>query len=562
ALAIDNAFGGEPYRNIDQLVGMNANATHIGIEKTAEVDICHAEAQHPTPLLRDLSLYRKPWSQLRGQLSPQVNRLLGILYQWRDKSTELRAIVFTNRRITAVLLVYIVSQIAEFSYIQSDVLLGGLTKQNSSIANRPIRGGSVRVANQAVLADFSTGRLNLIFATQVAEEGVDIQPCNLVIRFDMPNTATSLIQSRGRARMSDSQFIVMVPEIDPEQKAAAIAVTASAATADKSPSTLPSKAPVIVTCESEAEQEAAMDHLDMNVGTSTVDASCVDFLREHPATKKLKTYADYLRLVSLEECLREWCLMTAAKHECDDVGEVIISSCSHEEYGRRLRRMRQLLTIDYYDKPENVEQDEPWIERRDSTGRIYTIKSTDACITYLSAISIVQRYIQLLPQDDYFKLQLDVVYEQKTVELPRPQENATCQDDVLATLAPRKKQPKPQFVTVYRCVLCLPSNAALRKVVGPYMPKKKLAKQAAVYRAAKKLHQLGAINDNLVPVCDISSAMSDLTDEPRLATEPTMAKGVRSSVQEYPMAMPSSFVPPLEKAPKTFDALESVRCEY
>ncbi|PIA15393.1 hypothetical protein COEREDRAFT_22587, partial [Coemansia reversa NRRL 1564] len=66
--------------------------------------------------------------------------------------------------------------------------------------------------NQLTLADFSEGRLNLIFATQVAEEGVDIQPCNLVIRFDMPKTATSLIQSRGRARMADSQFIVMVPE--------------------------------------------------------------------------------------------------------------------------------------------------------------------------------------------------------------------------------------------------------------------------------------------------------------------------------------------------------------
>ncbi|KAJ2877474.1 Dicer-like protein 1, partial [Coemansia asiatica] len=540
ALTIDNMFGGKPYRNLDQLVGNQTDAVLIGTEKLTELDADHASDMHPTPLLRALSLYRKPWDQLRSQLSPQVNRLFGILYQWRDRPKDLRGIVFTSRRITAVLLVYIISQISEFSYIQSEVLLGGSSKQNSSIANRPIRGGSVRAANQAVLADFAKGRLNLIFATQVAEEGVDIQPCNLVIRFDMPDTATSLIQSRGRARMSGSQFIVMVPEIDAEQKASAATASTATAIADadagqSSSSEISKTNPMVVTWESESDQESDAGHLNMALDKSSRSSS-----------NRQKTYADYLRLVSLEECLREWCLVAATKHEGKDSGNVIISSRTHEEYGCRLRRMRMLLTIESSSYHlEATVQDEPWIERRDSTGRIYTIKSTNACITYLSASSIVQRYIQLLPQDDYFKLQLDVEYEQKTVEQPRPQENTAVQDGPSTTL--RKKQPKPAFLTIYRCVLSLPSNAALRKVVGPYMPKKKLAKQAAVYRAAKKLHQLGAIDDNLIPACSVSSDINDVADEPELSAETAKTKGVRASVQEYSIAMPSAFISPLPR---------------
>ncbi|KAJ3302030.1 hypothetical protein HDU93_006767, partial [Gonapodya sp. JEL0774] len=47
-------------------------------------------------------------------------------------------------------------------------------------------------------------------ATQVAEEGLDVQPCHLVIRFDLPRTTISFIQSRGRARQHDSTFYFMV----------------------------------------------------------------------------------------------------------------------------------------------------------------------------------------------------------------------------------------------------------------------------------------------------------------------------------------------------------------
>ena len=56
------------------------------------------------------------------------------------------------------------------------------------------------------------GELNCIFATSVAEEGLDIPDCNTIIRFDLYNTMIQYIQSRGRARHEDSQYIHMVEE--------------------------------------------------------------------------------------------------------------------------------------------------------------------------------------------------------------------------------------------------------------------------------------------------------------------------------------------------------------
>lgn len=38
--------------------------------------------------------------------------------------------------------------------------------------------------------------------------------CSCVIRFDLPKTVRSYIQSRGRARQNDSQFVVMLERQD------------------------------------------------------------------------------------------------------------------------------------------------------------------------------------------------------------------------------------------------------------------------------------------------------------------------------------------------------------
>ncbi|KAJ2099046.1 Dicer-like protein 1 [Coemansia sp. S100] len=515
ALAIDHKFGGSALSRYSSHLGGALPVPHS--HDNMDVDTPASSEQHPLPQLRNLVASPESWDSVRERLSPQVNRLLDILYQWHSCPQDLRGIVFTSRRLTAVLLVYIISQISEFSFIRADVLLGASQKPGGSM-DRPIRSGSVRTVNQLTLADFASGNLNLIFATQVAEEGVDIQPCNVVIRFDMPNTATSLIQSRGRARMLDSQFIVMVPEMSDSERSLAASDGAAAGIV----AALPGNG-IDSVCPDDAMQGAKRQPK----------------IPEHTAS-----FTDYLKLIELEKCMREWCKAESKANDNQVADGVIVASDLHTEYGRLLRQLRASLVLD--DSPSGGDMDEPWIESRDATGRIYMVISTQARITYLSAIQTLYHYVQSLPQDTFcllapvFDFESVVHYQE-----PAPPDETTAPKK-------KKKKPKPIPVTLYRCTVTLPANAALRQVVGPMMPNKKLAKQVTAFRVAKKLHQLGAIDDNLVPVTELSASElgtdkggdTDSLDLQAEAGSQKRVKGARSSVNYYETIVPEQFIPP------------------
>jgi endoribonuclease Dicer len=67
-------------------------------------------------------------------------------------------------------------------------------------------------SHEDTLEDFRLGEKNLIVSTSVAEEGIDIQACGSVIRWNIPANMVSWAQSRGRARRKRSTFIVMFEE--------------------------------------------------------------------------------------------------------------------------------------------------------------------------------------------------------------------------------------------------------------------------------------------------------------------------------------------------------------
>ena len=62
------------------------------------------------------------------------------------------------------------------------------------------------------LRKFRLGETNCLFATPVAEEGIDIPECDLIVRFDIYNTLIQYIQSKGRARKQNSRYISMLEE--------------------------------------------------------------------------------------------------------------------------------------------------------------------------------------------------------------------------------------------------------------------------------------------------------------------------------------------------------------
>ncbi|KDR84248.1 hypothetical protein GALMADRAFT_133594 [Galerina marginata CBS 339.88] len=75
----------------------------------------------------------------------------------------------------------------------------------------------VKDSHTETISEFKAGEKNLIVSTAVAEEGIDIQACCSVIRWDPPPNMASWAQSRGRARKRKSTFTLMFEEGSKQQ---------------------------------------------------------------------------------------------------------------------------------------------------------------------------------------------------------------------------------------------------------------------------------------------------------------------------------------------------------
>ncbi|XBI78947.1 hypothetical protein VPH35_088540 [Triticum aestivum] len=82
--------------------------------------------------------------------------------------------------------------------------------------NRPMFHNQSRNKQTEIVDAFKGGKVHIIVTTQVLEEGLNVPGCHLVIRFDPPTTGRSFIQSRGRARMPNSDYVLLVRRGDAE----------------------------------------------------------------------------------------------------------------------------------------------------------------------------------------------------------------------------------------------------------------------------------------------------------------------------------------------------------
>ncbi|XP_031381749.1 LOW QUALITY PROTEIN: dicer-like protein 4 [Punica granatum] len=145
------------------------------------------------PDISSVEILKKPF------FSSKLLSLVGVLSSIRLQE-NMKCIIFVNRIVTARTLNYIIQNLTVLSSWKSDYLVG---------VHSVLKSMSRRTTNIA-LDKFRSGKLNLLVATKVGEEGLDIQTCCLVIRFDLPENVSSFIQSRGRARMPQSEYIFLV----------------------------------------------------------------------------------------------------------------------------------------------------------------------------------------------------------------------------------------------------------------------------------------------------------------------------------------------------------------
>ncbi|KAI8942644.1 Dicer-like protein 1 [Plenodomus lindquistii] len=138
-----------------------------------------------------------------SDLSSKVRLLRYWLNLYYERTDEPRCIVFVEKRETARLLKLMFERIGG-----PNLHCGMLVGVNSRAGEE-----SVSLRNQILtVAKLRRGELNCVFATSVAEEGLDIPMCNLVVRFDLYRTMIGYVQSRGRARHTNSKYLHMLED--------------------------------------------------------------------------------------------------------------------------------------------------------------------------------------------------------------------------------------------------------------------------------------------------------------------------------------------------------------
>uniref|UniRef100_A0A1D1Y7Y1 Endoribonuclease Dicer homolog 1 n=1 Tax=Anthurium amnicola TaxID=1678845 RepID=A0A1D1Y7Y1_9ARAE len=133
-----------------------------------------------------------------GKVTPKVQALIKILLKYQH-TEDFRAIIFVERVVAALVLPKVFAELPSLSFIKCASLIGHNNNQEMRTCQM-----------QDTISKFRDGRVTVLVATSVAEEGLDIRQCNVVIRFDLAKTVLAYIQSRGRARKPGSDYILML----------------------------------------------------------------------------------------------------------------------------------------------------------------------------------------------------------------------------------------------------------------------------------------------------------------------------------------------------------------
>ena len=185
-----------------------------------ETKMTKQEALHLAQMFRPLSTPTKKrkgddtaadMNGIYSDLTPKALALLDFLDdEWSPTFTGL---IFVQQRALAYALARV---IANHRFENAQIRVEGFVG-TSKVAD-PVKRLIEQVLPQdhkGILEKFRSAEreVNLIVATEVLGEGVDVPQCHLVLCFDPPPQIKSFVQKRGRARHKDSKYVLMFDRI-------------------------------------------------------------------------------------------------------------------------------------------------------------------------------------------------------------------------------------------------------------------------------------------------------------------------------------------------------------
>ncbi|XP_074856852.1 interferon-induced helicase C domain-containing protein 1 [Carettochelys insculpta] len=133
----------------------------------------------------------------------KLTQLRNTLMEEFTKTGEARGIIFTKTRQSAFALFQWIKDNTKFEEVgvKAHYLIGA--GHNSEF--KPMTQNEQR----EIISKFRAGNVNLLIATTVAEEGLDIKECNIVIRYGLVTNEIAMVQARGRARADESTYVLV-----------------------------------------------------------------------------------------------------------------------------------------------------------------------------------------------------------------------------------------------------------------------------------------------------------------------------------------------------------------
>ncbi|XP_048358970.1 antiviral innate immune response receptor RIG-I [Sphaerodactylus townsendi] len=141
-------------------------------------------------------------SQDESNENPKLEAITFILEEEYRFKPQTRSILFVKTRALAAALKNWIEESHQLRHLKPEVLMGRGKRNQDTGMTLPNQKG--------VLESFkSDGDSKMLIATSVADEGIDIAQCNLVLLYEYTGNVIKMIQVRGRGRAKDSKCILV-----------------------------------------------------------------------------------------------------------------------------------------------------------------------------------------------------------------------------------------------------------------------------------------------------------------------------------------------------------------
>ncbi|KAK3117744.1 Dicer-like protein 2 [Teratosphaeriaceae sp. CCFEE 6253] len=177
-------------------------------------DTTMSEHQHLLDILQKIMSASEPLATATydSTTSHKAELLVSLLHEQSAEFIDKgKTMLFAKERATVVGLTRL---LRDSTRLAMKYRVGGFVGTSSFESRKSIADLAEPRQQMQDLKDFKDGTKNLMVATSVLEEGIDVRECNLVINFDAPDTLIGYIQRRGRARMQQSKYYVLAAEDD------------------------------------------------------------------------------------------------------------------------------------------------------------------------------------------------------------------------------------------------------------------------------------------------------------------------------------------------------------